>query len=110
MVSRADDAGLPRMLAASQAGTAAVVPRAVAARPALAFVGQSRGNLVAWLGQPDLELREGQGSLLQFRRGQCVTLAMVGEMDSVTAIEVSGVDSGADSNCATQQLPRVTLQ
>ncbi len=86
---------------------------AVATAPQLqatAFIGASRRDLVAWLGQPDLELSEGQGSLLQFRRGQCVALAMVGAGDAVEAIEVSGVVSRADRDCADRQLAKVSLQ
>lgn len=86
---------------------------AVATTPQLqatAFIGASRRDLVAWLGQPDLELSEGQGSLLQFRRGQCVALAMVGAGDAVEAIEVSGVVSRADRDCANRQLAKVSLQ
>ncbi|MDF1736175.1 MAG: hypothetical protein P1U37_12870 [Minwuia sp.] len=79
-------------------------------RLAMTFVGESRHDLVAWLGQPDLELSEGQGSLLQFRRGQCVALAMVDEGDAVAAIEVSGIVSRADRDCAETQLTKVTLR
>jgi len=86
--------------------TVAATPR----RPAMTFIGASRRDLVAWLGQPDLELSEGQGSLLQFRRGQCVALAMVGVGDAVQAIEVSGVVSRADRDCADKQLAKVSLQ
>lgn len=76
----------------------------------MTFIGASRRDLVAWLGQPDLELSEGQGSLLQFRRGQCVALAMVGEGDAVEAIEVSGVVSRADQDCADRQLVKASLR
>jgi hypothetical protein len=79
-------------------------------RQAVTFIGASRRDLVAWLGQPDLELSEEQGSLLQFRRGQCVALAMVGAGDAVKAIEVSGVVSRADRDCANRQLAKVSVQ
>lgn len=91
-------------------GTRAETARAPEGRSLLAFVGQSRHDLVSWLGQPDLELSEGHGSLLQFRRGQCVALAMVGEGDSVAAIEVSGVDVETDADCAERKLATVTRQ
>ena len=91
-------------------GTRAETARAPEGRSLLAFVGQSRHDLVSWLGQPDLELSEGHGSLLQFRRGQCVALAMVGEGDSVAAIEVSGVDVETDADCAERKLAPVTRQ
>ncbi|MDF1732148.1 MAG: hypothetical protein P1U49_11645 [Minwuia sp.] len=79
-------------------------------RQAVTFIGASRRDLVAWLGQPDLELSEAQGSLLQFRRGQCVALAMLGAGDAVQAIEVSGVVSRADRECANRQLAKASLQ
>lgn len=82
----------------------------VADRHAEEFVGGSRRDLVAWLGQPDLELREGGRSLLQFRQGQCVMLAMVEDGDSVAAVEVSGVDQVTDARCANAALPKVVTQ
>jgi uncharacterized protein GlcG (DUF336 family) len=42
--------------------------------------------------------------------GQCVALAMVGEGDSVAAIEVSGVDVETDADCAERKLATVTRQ
>jgi len=93
-------------LSGAPQSTVAAAPR----RPATTFIGASRRDLVAWLGQPDLELSEGEGSLLQFRRGQCVALAMVGGGDAVQAIEVSGVVSRADRDCADRQLAKVSLQ
>lgn len=98
--------GVTTSLNAAPRATVAGTPQ----RPAMTFIGASRGDLVAWLGQPDLELSEGQGSLLQFRRGQCVALAMVGVGDAVEAIEVSGVVSRADQDCADRQLAKVSLQ
>lgn len=82
----------------------------VADRHAGEFVGGSRRDLVAWLGQPDLELREGGRSLLQFRQGQCVMLAMVEDGDSVAAVEMSGVDQKTDARCAKSAVPKVITQ
>ncbi len=79
-------------------------------RHAAEFIGGSRRDLVAWLGQPDLELREGGRSLLQFRQGQCVMLAMVEDGDGVAAVEMSGVVRGADARCVNSPLPRVVTQ
>ncbi len=92
--------------------TAAAMPnsRQLQNRHAGEFVGSSRQELVAWLGQPDLELREDGRSLLQFRQGQCVMLAMVGDSDSVAAVETSGVVRGADARCAGATFPRVMTQ
>lgn len=84
--------------------------RPVADRHAGEFVGGSRRDLVAWLGQPDLELREGGRSLLQFRQGQCVMLAMVEDGDSVAAVEMSGVDQVTDARCANSAMPKVMTQ
>lgn len=82
----------------------------VADRHAEEFVGGSRRDLVAWLGQPDLELREDGRSLLQFRQGQCVMLAMVEDGDSVAVVEMSGVDGVTDARCANSALPKVMTQ
>ncbi|GJL88777.1 MAG: hypothetical protein DHS20C03_24860 [Minwuia thermotolerans] len=108
-----EPARLPDAISGTTGSPSVAPPPAVAGapqRPALAFIGASRRDLVAWLGQPDLELSEGQGSLLQFRRGQCVALAMVGAGDAVEAIEVSGVVSRVDQDCADRQLAKVSLQ
>lgn len=82
----------------------------LADRQAREFVGGTRRDLVAWLGQPDLELRESGRSLLQFRQGQCVMLAMVEDGDSVAAVEVSGVDQVTDTRCANAAMPKVVAQ
>ncbi|MDF1722735.1 MAG: hypothetical protein P1U65_18840 [Minwuia sp.] len=79
-------------------------------RHAEEFIGSSRRDLVAWLGQPDLELREGERSLLQFRQGRCVVLVMVEAGDGVAAVEMSGIDGGTDTRCADSTLPKVMTQ
>jgi hypothetical protein len=71
-------------------------------RQSLSLVGLTAGELVQRLGAPALQVREGAGLKLQFRRANCVLDAYLYASGAGTAERVTHVDarlpSGADAD------------
>jgi len=78
------------------------LPVAPPPRPAFSLVGLTAGELVQRLGAPALQVREGAGLKLQFRRPSCVLDAYLyasgaGTVERVTHVEAR-LPSGSDTD------------